>query len=475
MARRGLRLDLRSAFREAVDGHRKAERTNVGVEFDDRVQRIDITVEPLSQTDSDPLFLVLFRDIGQPVVPGEPETQRHQPGGDDGRLDRLEQELRDSRERLQATIEEYETAVEELKSSNEELQSVNEELQSSNEELETSKEELQSLNEELHTVNSELTAKVDEVDRANADLRNIFESTRIATVFLDENLVIRTFTPAVSEVFNLISTDRGRPLTDISSTLEDGDLRRDVRAVFERGETVERNVRRRDGKAHYLMRILPYRAHGNVIEGVIVTFVEVTRIVEAEAHHRTLVEELNHRVRNMLAVVAAIARQTLKRTSSPEGFVEAFTSRIRSMGDAFTLVSNQNWNRVGLHDVIAKQLEPFAIGPADRLKIQGGELPLNPTQAIAISLIVHELATNAVKHGALSNGEGCVTVEWTPRGEGQVELTWREQNGPPPGAPAKPGFGAELIDREVQGTLHGSASFKYAETGLTATILFPLK
>jgi two-component sensor histidine kinase len=145
------------------------------------------------------------------------------------------------------------------------------------------------------------------------------------------------------------------------------------------------------------------------------------------------------------------------------------------MGDAFTLVSNQNWNRVRLHDVIAKQLEPFAIGPADRLNIQGGELPLNPSQAIAISLIVHELATNAVKHGALSNGEGRVTVGWTPRGEGQVEFIWCEENGPPPGVPAKPGFGTELIEREVQGTLHGSASFKYPGTGLTATILFPLK
>jgi two-component system CheB/CheR fusion protein len=475
MARRGLRLDLRSAFREAVEGHRKAERTNVGVEIEDRVQKIDITVEPLSQTDSDPLFLVVFRDIGQPVNPADLETQRRELSADEGNIDRLEQELRDSRERLQATIEEYETAVEELKSSNEELQSVNEELQSTNEELETSKEELQSLNEELHTVNSELTAKVEEVDSAHADLRGIFESTRIATVFLDQNLVIRTFTPAVTELFNLIATDRGRPLTDIASSLEDGDLRREVRAVFERGEAIERNVRRRDGKAHYLMRILPYRAHGNVIEGVIVTFVEVTKLIEAEAHHRTLVEELNHRVRNTLAVVSAIARQTLKRTRSPEAFVEAFTQRIRSMGDAFTLVSNQNWNRVRLHDVITKQIEPFDVAQAGRLKVQGGELLLHPTHALAISLIIHELATNAVKHGALSAAEGKVNVGWTPRGEGQLELTWREEDGPPVSAPAKAGFGAELIEREVQGTLHGSASFKYAGTGLTATILFPLK
>jgi two-component system CheB/CheR fusion protein len=475
MARRGLRLDLRSAFREAVEWRRRVERFSISVEFDERVQKIDLTIEPLSQTDSDPLFLVVFRDVGLPVGPIELETQRRQLGTDEGTIDRLEHELRDSRERLQGTIEEYETAVEELKSSNEELQSVNEELQSTNEELETSKEELQSLNEELHTVNSELNAKVDEVGRANADLSNIFESTRIATVFLDQNLVIRTFTPAVTDIFNLISTDRGRPLTDIASTLEDGDLRRDVRAVFERGEIIERRVRRADGKASYLMRILPYRAESNVIEGVIVTFIDVTTLVEAESHLRTLVEELNHRVRNMLAVVAAIARQTLKTTRSPDAFVDAFTSRIRSMADAFTLVSNQNWNRVELHDVIAKQLEPFSVSQADRLKIQGGELLLHPTHALAISLIVHELATNAVKHGALSSPAGSVTVAWTPLGEGQLELAWREDGGPKPGNPTKAGFGTELIEREIHGTLHGSASFNYAGTGLTATILFPLK
>jgi two-component system CheB/CheR fusion protein len=198
-------------------------------------------------------------------------------------------------------------------------------------------------------------------------------------------------------------------------------------------------------------------------------------LLAAEAHLRTLVEELNHRVRNMLGVVGAIARQTLKRTRSPEAFVEAFTSRIKSMADAFTLVSNQNWNRVRLHDVVAKQLEPFHVGPAERLRIQDGELLLHPTHALAISLIVHELATNAAKYGALSTPGGRLTVGWTPRGEGQLEMIWREEGGPPPTAPGRAGFGTELIEREVEGTLKGSASFGYSGTGLTATILFPLK
>ncbi|HEY1361967.1 MAG TPA: PAS domain-containing protein [Xanthobacteraceae bacterium] len=191
-------------------------------------------------------------------------------------VEQLERDLRYTRERLQTTVEEYETALEELKAANEEMVSVNEELQSTNEELETSKEEMQSVNEELHTVNAELNHKIDELDHANADLRNLFESTQIPTIFLDSQLVVRSFTPASIAIFNLISTDRGRPLTDIVSNLELGDLQRDIRAVLENGQSIERRVRRLDGKAQYLMRLLPYRGRHNLTEGVVVTFVDVT-------------------------------------------------------------------------------------------------------------------------------------------------------------------------------------------------------
>src|SRR5262249_36823670 len=229
MARRGLRLDLRAALREAVETHRPVHREQLTVELDDRKQVVDLLVEPFGDGGDDSLYLVLFKDVGLPFTPTEADAQRAD--GADERTDRLEQELRDTRERLQATVEEYETAVEELKSSNEELQSVNEELQSTNEELETSKEELQSLNEELHTVNAELSSKVEEVDRANADLRNPFESTQIATIFLDRDVIIRSFTPAVTSIFNLISGDRGRPLTDIASSLAADDFKRDIQTV----------------------------------------------------------------------------------------------------------------------------------------------------------------------------------------------------------------------------------------------------
>jgi two-component system CheB/CheR fusion protein len=279
MARRSLRLDLRTALREAVEGRRRVERQHIAVDDEDRSFSVNILVEPLN-ADPDPLFLVLFNEA--------PKLQQAYGtaasiGDDDKRYEQLEQELRDTRERLQATVEEYETAVEELKSSNEELQSINEELQSTNEELETSKEELQSVNEELHTVNAELNAKVMEVDSAHGDLRNIFESTQVATVFLDKDLVIRTFTPAVAGIFNVISSDRGRPLTDIANTLDNVDITREIQAVFERDEIIERKVRRADRQVEYLMRIIPYYGKNHGVEGVLVTFIDITALVESDA------------------------------------------------------------------------------------------------------------------------------------------------------------------------------------------------
>jgi two-component system CheB/CheR fusion protein len=473
-ARRGMRLDLRNALQEAMETRRTAVREDVAVEIDDRYQHIRLTVEPLGGQDAEPLFLVLFADVGQPQTPSEAAAARRPPG--DVTVEQLDRDLRDTRERLQATVEEYETALEELKAANEEMVSVNEELQSTNEELETSKEELQSVNEELHTVNAELNSKIDELDRANADLRNLFESTQIATIFLDGDLVIRSFTPAATSIFNLISTDRGRPLTDIMNHLEDGDLRREVRIVLERGETIERQVRRSDRKTHYLMRILPYRTRLNVIDGVLVTFFDITRMVEAEAHQRMLVEELNHRVRNMLTVVGAITKQTLAKSASPEDFTEALQGRIQALAKSYGLLSREQWGSVSLHDILLNELEPYRQESDGRLVLDGPPVAFKPAAALALGLVVHELATNATKYGALSNSEGRVTVGWSIGGgeRRSLALTWRESDGTAVKKPKRKGFGTELIEREVSGTLGGKAAFDYAADGLKVRISIPL-
>jgi two-component system CheB/CheR fusion protein len=279
-ARRGLRSALHAALREAVEKRHGVRRDNVVVETEDGRRAVDLAVEPFDRGEADGLFLVVFSD--RPAPPQGAAVARQAGLDRDATVEQLETELRDTRERLQSTIEEYEASVEELRSANEEMQSINEELQSTNEELVTSKEELQSVNEELHTVNAELRAKIEELDRANSDLRNLFESTRVATVFLDPNLAVRSFTPAIGEIFNLISSDHGRPLTHLTSFLDYDSLEADCRAVLGTRQPLERRLRRRDGSAHYLMRIFPYLGSGNGVDGVVMTFVNITDIIRAE-------------------------------------------------------------------------------------------------------------------------------------------------------------------------------------------------
>ncbi len=471
MARRGLRLDLRNALREALQTRRQAVREHVSVELDDRVQYVDLIVDPLGDNERDPLFVVMFQDRGPPVSPNG--LAPHDDNIRDRSTEHLEHDLRDTRERLQATIEEYESAVEELKSSNEELQSMNEELQSTNEELETSKEELQSVNEELQTVNSELNAKVEEVDRANSDLRNVFESTQIATIFLDHNLVIRSFTPAVAGIFNLISSDRGRPLTDIVSHLTDmGNLKRDIQTVLEHGQPIERRVHRDDGPAYHLMRILPYRGRNNLIDGVLVTFVDVTNMVDAEERQQTMVEELNHRVRNVLTGVGAIANQTLANIDSPKHFAEAFLGRLKAMGKSYALVSRENWGEVSLRDMLMDELQSYAEDRKGRVTLEGPDLAFPPAQALALGLVAHELTTNAIRHGALARPKGRVIVTWKVE-KGRLLITWQERDGGKIAKPARHGFGTELIERELKSTLGANAAFDYAPEGLEVHISIP--
>jgi two-component system CheB/CheR fusion protein len=204
----------------------------------------------------------------------------------------MEYELKVTRQDLQNTIEELDGNIEELKASNEEAMSVNEELQSSNEELQTSKEELQSLNEELSTVNNQLQDKVEELEEANNDVDNFLRSTNIATLFLDPDLRIKRFTAATTRLFNLLPGDIGRPLTDFSMNFIDPQLGRETRQVIDSLETHERVISDRQGK-WYLRRIQPYKTQANHIEGVVVSFVDMTQRIAAEAETRLLATVLS--------------------------------------------------------------------------------------------------------------------------------------------------------------------------------------
>jgi two-component system CheB/CheR fusion protein len=342
MARKSLRLDLRSTFRDAIERDRQVVREGLTLEDDQgQLQSVSLTIEPLPRSAGDDhQYLVVFSDVGKPFSRGE-SSEKSRPVID-GSAIRLETELRETRERLQSLVEEYETALEELKSSNEELVSVNEELQSTNEELEASKEELQSLNEELHTVNAELNGKIEALDSASNDLQNLFESTQVATVFLDRQLVIRSFTPAVSTVINILPGDKGRPLTDLNSRLNFPTLAADVLDVFSTGQPVEHTVKHIDEDKYFLVRLAPYTNVNLHIDGVVVTIIDVTLMTQADSHQRQVISELNYRVENMLAAVTAIAEQTFEAFHEPLSFKTAFLAGLTAMARSYELPSPED-------------------------------------------------------------------------------------------------------------------------------------
>jgi two-component system CheB/CheR fusion protein len=203
----------------------------------------------------------------------------------------LEQDLQETRESLQSMIEELEATNEEPTSANEELQSTNEEMQSANEELKTSREELQSLNEELQTVNSELRAKVDALSHANDDMTNLMNSTDVDTIFLDEALQIKRFTMQATRVMALIPSDVGRPISDLTSHLDYATLVDDAREVLRTLVAHEQEVRT-NNSAWYLVWILPYRTSANVIEGLVLTFVDISNVKQAEVARQQAMEQL---------------------------------------------------------------------------------------------------------------------------------------------------------------------------------------
>ncbi len=207
------------------------------------------------------------------------------------RIAELERELARAREEVQTGREEMQTSQEELKSANEELQSTNEELQSTNEELTTAKEEMQSLNEELQTVNHELQAKVDELSRSSNDMKNLMNSTDIATLFLDTELRVRRFTTPTARIIKLIPGDVGRAITDIASYIDYEDLAKDAREVLRTLVFRETQVASRNGH-WFSVRILPYRTLENVIDGVVITFTDATATRALEVALREQASEL---------------------------------------------------------------------------------------------------------------------------------------------------------------------------------------
>ncbi|HZF79152.1 MAG TPA: CheR family methyltransferase, partial [Rubrivivax sp.] len=284
-----LRLELRAALFKAGQTGEPVETSALRRKDDGTQAIVHMVVRPYADADAlVPTVLVTFEEMGH-VEPGAPASQPDP--GTMAVVGELEAEATRLRERLRETLEQAETSTEELKSSNEELQALNEELRSATEELETGKEELQSVNEELVTVNYELTGRVEEAGRINDDLQNFIASTDIATVFVDGALRVKRFTPRAGELFNLIASDVGRPLLDITHRLHYDELTRDAEAAFQNLRPVEREVRSDDGRV-FLSRFLPYRTSGDRIQGVVLTFVDITALRAAEQSAREKDEKL---------------------------------------------------------------------------------------------------------------------------------------------------------------------------------------
>jgi two-component system, chemotaxis family, CheB/CheR fusion protein len=468
LARRGLRLDLRTAFKEAVETGRSVSRRDVAMESESGgVQIVDILVEPLPDGGSETLYLILFQDQG-PVLSREEALLRAE-ATQQGDALHVERELRDTRDRLQSMIEEYETALEELKSSNEELVSVNEEMQSTNEELEASKEELQSVNEELHTVNAELSNKVDALDRANSDLQNLFESTDVATVFLDKALTIRSYTPSVARIFSILPGDRGRPITDLSSRLNLAGLAGDIARALA-GEAVdERRVTTEDGKTHYLVRLSRYRGGDRQTEGVVIAFVDITNVTRAEAQQEVLIAELQHRTRNLLTVVQSIAQRTMGKDAS----LGDFFSRLAALGRVQSLLSKGQGDEVDLGELVRLELESLGALQEGKVRISGPRLALPFELLQSFGLAVHELTTNALKHGALKEPTGALSISWEVRqddGRSRLNFDWKEAGIAIPAPPERRGFGRELIERALAFTPQAKSNLVFGPDGVSCHI-----
>ncbi len=328
-----LRLELRTAIFQAAQSGQSVTARRTPMQLGGRTEWIAITARPVAQGDS--RFMLVLFDAVQSTLGADPVSTDT---AADPRIALLEQELQSMRAQLQGSLGESATSTEELRASNEELQSINEELRSTTEELETSKEELQSVNEELSTVNQELKTKIEESDVVNDDLKNLIASIDIASIFVDRNLCIKRFTPAAVHLFNLIASDVGRSLLDITHRLDYPALEADIVHTLESLRVVEREVGGPQGRI-YLMRALPYRTQADVIDGAVLNFVDITATRRAE-------EELRIGERRMRMVVESTKDYAII-TFDVDGFVTSWNigaermfgyAEVEMIGQSMTLI-----------------------------------------------------------------------------------------------------------------------------------------
>ncbi len=587
-----LRAPVRSLVRKALEEQRRIQE-HVTFQVAGQAHTINLIAEPMAEpVEGQRCLLLAFQEFAPAAASGVPDKRDHNVAA----VDPEHNELIAAREKLQTITEELETANEELQSSNEEFQSVNEELHSTVEELETSKEELQSINEELHTVNAELNDRADSLVRSNSDLANLFDSTSIATLFLDNGSHIRRFTPAITEIFNVREGDEGRLISDFASRLDGSALTQDIATVLRDLGSLEREAGSQDGAATYLVRVKPYRDLNNVIDGVVITLIDISerkklerdqahlaaivassedaiishdlegtvtswnagaekiygytasemigqpmstllddvqidewpdnlarlrqgepvtdidisrvtkgdRVIYvsltispmrnsqgviigasavardialrkiAEKHAEVLMAELDHRVKNILAVVSSVVTQTLRAGGTAEAVRAELEGRIQAISRAHGLLTELGGVEGSLLELVATELRPYR--QRENVVISGADVVLSSRANLNLALAIHELATNSAKYGSLSAEEGHLDVTWRvigANGESELEIMWLETAGPPVAPPSRRGFGTKLIELSLVRGLKAKVIREFLAAGVRCHISVP--
>lgn len=355
----GVRTKVRVALQTAV---RRNDATTIHgiklrIEAEKEYRSVSVTVEPIqSPAEADGLLLVIFADDPATTPAAGKPKRKQRPEPEEPLVQQLEYELKVARDDLQTSVEQLESSNEELRATNEEVLSMNEELQSANEELETSKEELQSVNEELTTVNSQLESKISELQEISDDISNLLTSTELPVLFLDRQFLIRRYTPAMVRLFRLIPTDLGRPIQDIAHLANDTSLLDDAKRVLERLVPIEEDLETHDGHA-YLRRVLPYRTDDNRIQGVVVTYTDVSHRVEGDRAVKEARDFSQSIVETMSEPLLVLDDGLVVRGANPSFCTTYRANPGEVIGVRISEVADGEWNIPRLRRMLADMLQ----------------------------------------------------------------------------------------------------------------------
>jgi two-component system CheB/CheR fusion protein len=282
----------------------------------------------------------------------------------------------------------------------------------------------------------------------------------------------------MAELFHVRESDHDRPVIEIVSRVMYDDLTADAHWVLRDLSVIEREVSLRGGELSFLMRLRPYRTVDNVVDGVVLTFVDITDRKKAEDIRSSLIDELNHRVKNTLATVQTIVSQSLRGAGDAETR-KILAGRLAALARTHNLLARESWTQVSLRQLLLQELEPYRDGLDGRFAVEGPDFDLSAKAGLALSLAFHELATNAAKYGALSTAAGKVRVAWTvaaSKGISQaLRLEWAETDGPPVTTPKRTGFGSIAIQRSLEYELDGKVDVAYRPGGLVLALEIPVE